>query len=197
MLVVAAPLVGSTATTVLTLVAALLVVGVAMICVTVWLVRSTRTDSVSLGPLEVMGDRRFRRAGSDGRAGRLAAARSAGALSPAPIVPFEDAPIDMAAADEPEMLQEPPTSAGGSAAALQEPPAFGAEAVEEPASATSDGESTARAIVPTSGRDPSLGVISPDPRDESRPDAHPPAQLQDPVAMPDPAQIKEPGEQAG
>lgn len=88
-------IVGSTGTTMLLLVGALVVLGVTMVVVTVWLVRSTRTDHVALGPLEVMGDRSFRRADESSRSTRLTSARPDGAPDPAPIVPLEDAePIE-------------------------------------------------------------------------------------------------------
>ncbi|MGH9270894.1 MAG: hypothetical protein ACRDZ2_06450, partial [Ilumatobacteraceae bacterium] len=82
--------VGSTGTTVLLLIGALVALGVTMIVVAVWLVRSTRTDHVALGPLEVMGDRSFRRADEGARSTRLTTARPDGAPAPAPIVPLEE-----------------------------------------------------------------------------------------------------------
>lgn len=81
----------STGSTVLVLVAALVVLGIAMVVLAVWLIRSTRTDHPSLGPLETMGDRSFRRGREERREQKLASARSAGAPPPAPIVAFEDA----------------------------------------------------------------------------------------------------------
>jgi hypothetical protein len=84
----------STGTTVTVLVAALVVLGIAMIGVAVWLVRATRSDPSALGPLEVMGARRWRRGNADRRQTKLDTARPAGAPPPAPIVPFEPAAGD-------------------------------------------------------------------------------------------------------
>jgi hypothetical protein len=68
------------------LAAALVALGIAMICVAVWLVRATRTDTPALGPLEVMGDRSFHRHGDDARQRALTAARPPGAEPPAPML---------------------------------------------------------------------------------------------------------------
>lgn len=82
-------LVGSTGSTTLLLVVVLLALGAAMIALAVWLVRATRSDPVALGPLEVMGDRHWRRADLDGRRSTLDRARPEGAPPPAPIVPLD------------------------------------------------------------------------------------------------------------
>lgn len=82
-------LVGSTGSTTLLLVVVLLALGAAMIALAVWLVRATRSDPVALGPLEVMGDRHWRRSDLDGRRSTLERARPEGAPPPAPIVPLE------------------------------------------------------------------------------------------------------------
>jgi hypothetical protein len=82
----APPLLGSTGSTTIVLASLLVVVGIAMICTAVWLVRATRTDSRSLGPLEVMGDRSWRRRDADARSRTLEAARPDGAQPPAPIL---------------------------------------------------------------------------------------------------------------
>jgi hypothetical protein len=84
----------STGTTVTVLVAALVLVGVAMIGVAVWLVRATRSDPPALGPLEVMGARRWRRGDAERRQTKLDTARPAGAPPLAPIVAFEPAAGD-------------------------------------------------------------------------------------------------------
>ncbi|MGI9029680.1 MAG: hypothetical protein ACR2HP_06805 [Ilumatobacteraceae bacterium] len=128
-------LVGSTATTVLLLVVALAALGVAMSAVTVWLVRATRTDHVVLGPLEVMGDRSFRRATEESRASRLGAARPSGAPPPAPIVAVDEAP--QAEADQPAAV----VGDDGSVPATGDSPSVALEgpAVEEPATVP-DGE---------------------------------------------------------
>jgi hypothetical protein len=102
----APPLLGSTGSTTIVLAALLVVVGIAMICTAVWLVRATRTDSRSLGPLEVMGDRSWRRRDAEARSLTLDAARPDGAPPPAPILerdPDDPPPITAvpAAADEP------------------------------------------------------------------------------------------------
>ncbi len=98
--------VGSTGTTVLLLVGALVVLGAAMVVVTVWLVRSTRADHVALGPLEVMGDRSFRRADESSRSTRLTTARPDGAPDPAPIVPLDEVE-DQVAVDAPVPVEDP------------------------------------------------------------------------------------------
>jgi hypothetical protein len=78
----------STGTTVAVLVAVLVLLGLTMIAVALWLVRSTRTDSVALGPLEVMGARRWRKGDADVRQANLDSARPPGAPPPAPMVPI-------------------------------------------------------------------------------------------------------------
>lgn len=88
------PLLASTNSTTLTLVALLVILGVAMLCTTVWLVRATRSDPAALGPLEVMGDRSFTRRDADARAATLAAARPDGALDPAPMLDADLEPAD-------------------------------------------------------------------------------------------------------
>jgi hypothetical protein len=96
----APPLLGSTGSTTIVLAALLVLVGVAMVCVAVWLVRATRTDSRSLGPLEVMGDRSWRRRGAEARSRTLDAARPAGAPPPAPMLARDpDDPPPMVLAD--------------------------------------------------------------------------------------------------
>ena len=79
----------STGNTVAMLVAVLVLLGLGMIALAVWLVRSTRSDPQALGPLEVMGDRRFRKGAADRRQANLDTARPPGAATPAPMVPFE------------------------------------------------------------------------------------------------------------
>ena len=127
-----ATLVASTGTTVALLVGLLVVLGVAMIAVAVWLVRSTRADHPSLAPLETMGDRSFRRASSDLQATRLAAARPHGAPGPAPIVPLDDEP-ETAPAGEPAEARD--QEVAGPA------PAESNDAAEE-SDAAENGEST-------------------------------------------------------
>jgi hypothetical protein len=79
-------LIASTGTTMAVLVTLLVVIGLAMVAVAIWLVRSTRTDSVALAPLEVMGERRWRKGDPDRRQSHLDLARPAGAPPPGPIV---------------------------------------------------------------------------------------------------------------
>jgi hypothetical protein len=81
----------STGTTVTVLVAALVVLGVAMIGVAVWLIRATRSDPPALGPLEVMGARRWRRGDADRRQTKLDTARPPGAAPPAAPLALESA----------------------------------------------------------------------------------------------------------
>jgi len=106
-----ATIVASTGTTVAVLVALLVVLGVVMIAVAMWLVRSTRSDHPALGPLETMGDRSFRRASTDRQATRLAASRPPGAPDPAPIVPLDDEPEPVPAVVEP--AADPPAAENG------------------------------------------------------------------------------------
>ncbi len=110
-----ATIVASTGTTVAVLVALLIVLGVVMIAVAVWLVRSTRSDHPALGPLETMGDRSFRRASTDRQATRLAASRPPGAPDPAPIVPLDDDPEPVPTMVEPDgdPPAEPPAAENG------------------------------------------------------------------------------------
>jgi len=84
------PLLGSTGSTTLVLAVVLVALGVVLLVVAAWLVRATRTDPPVLGPLEVMGTRRFARQDPATRAAMLAAARPPGAWQPAPMVPIED-----------------------------------------------------------------------------------------------------------
>jgi hypothetical protein len=114
----APPILGSTGSTTIVLACVLVVLGVAMICTAVWLVRATRTDTPALGPLEVMGDRSWRRRDAAGRAAMLAAARPAGALPPAPIIEADPdvpavaaAPIDTVAAAPIDTVAAEPTEA--------------------------------------------------------------------------------------
>jgi hypothetical protein len=87
--------IASTGTTVAVLVAVLVLLGLAMIVVALWLVRSTRTDPAALGPLEVMGERRWRKGDPDVRKANLDTARPQGAPPPAPMVPM--VPLDVVA----------------------------------------------------------------------------------------------------
>lgn len=66
-------------TTVRLVVAALAVLGVLLALFTVWFWRATRPEHTALGPLEVMGERRFARLGALERQQRLDAARPEGA----------------------------------------------------------------------------------------------------------------------
>jgi hypothetical protein len=86
----------STGTTVAMLVAVLVLLGLGMIVLALWLVRSTRSDPQALGPLEVMGDRRWRKGDADRRQANLDTARPAGAWPPAPMVAFESGDGDTA-----------------------------------------------------------------------------------------------------
>jgi hypothetical protein len=89
---VAAPaLAGSTGSTMVVLIVLLIALGMAMVAVAVWLVRSTRTDAPALAPLEVMGDRGFSKADSDERTTKLTSVRPPGAPPPAPMLPYDDA----------------------------------------------------------------------------------------------------------
>jgi hypothetical protein len=101
----AAPsILGSTGSTTFVLAALLVALGLTMVVAAVWLVRATRTDVPALGPLEVLGDRRFARRDDAARAAALAAARPQGALDPAPMVEIED--VDAVRGREPEPAPE-------------------------------------------------------------------------------------------
>jgi hypothetical protein len=129
-----ATIVASTGTTVAVLVALLVVLGVVMIAVAMWLVRSTRSDHPALGPLETMGDRSFRRASTDRQATRLAASRPPGAPDPAPIVPLDDEPEPVPTVVEP--------AADSSADPPADPPAAENGESSEPESASTAHTST-------------------------------------------------------
>jgi hypothetical protein len=86
----------STGSTVAVLVGLLVALGLTMLGVAVWLVRATRSDPKALGPLEVMGDRRFRKRDVDRRREDLDTARPPGAPPPAPVVAIDSAESDMA-----------------------------------------------------------------------------------------------------
>lgn len=110
-----ATLTGSTGSTTLVLVVVLIALGAAMVMTAVWLVRSTRSDAPALGPLEVMSARRWGRGDADRRAAQLTGARPAGALPPAPMVPFDADPEPAAPpGDEPESEAAPAPEAEGS-----------------------------------------------------------------------------------
>jgi hypothetical protein len=83
---------GSTGSTTVVLAALLVLLGLVMLGATVWLVRATRTDTRALGPLEVMGDRRFARRDPAARAAALAGARPEGAAGPHPMIEIDDEP---------------------------------------------------------------------------------------------------------
>jgi hypothetical protein len=104
----------STGATVAMLVAVLVLLGLGMIAVAVWLVRSTRTDPRALGPLEVMGDRRWRKGDADRRRANLDTARPEGAPPPAPMLTFESADGDTAAENCEPSVQESAVSAHSS-----------------------------------------------------------------------------------
>jgi hypothetical protein len=114
-------MVGSTTSTTIVLVTVLVVAGSVMVGTTIWLVRATRRDTPALGPLEVMGERRWRRADGDHRTTALTEARPAGAPPPAPTVAFDD---DTAAAPSPNgepTVPEPVVPAHTSGEKAQEP----------------------------------------------------------------------------
>jgi hypothetical protein len=98
----AAPsILGSTGSTTVVLAALLVLLGLVMLGAAAWLVRATRTDSRALGPLEVMGDRRFARRDPEARAAALAGARPEGAVGPHPMLEIDEEP-EPSAADEDE-----------------------------------------------------------------------------------------------
>src|SRR5262245_11535188 len=115
----------STGTTVALLVAVLVLLGLGMIVLALWLVRSTRSDPQALGPLELMADRRWHKGDDDHRQANLETARPAGAWPPAPMVAFESADGDVAGTVS-------DASAAGVAAAE--------DTVDEPPAADADGE---------------------------------------------------------
>jgi hypothetical protein len=103
-------LIASTGTTLAVLVTLLVVIGSAMIGVAIWLVRSTRTDPGALAPLEVMGERRFRKDDVDGRLAHLDTVRPLGAPSATAIVepPEGTDPTPPETAAPPEPAAPPP-----------------------------------------------------------------------------------------
>jgi hypothetical protein len=125
----------STGTTVAMLVAALVLLGLGMIAVALWLVRSTRTDPRALGPLEVMGDRRWRKADADRRRTNLDTARPEGAAPPAPMLAVESADGDSAEGDSAEG-----DSAEKCESSMQESAVSAHTSEDEPADAGSDVE---------------------------------------------------------
>src|SRR4051794_31782536 len=114
----------STGTTLTTLVTVLVVLGLGMIALAVWLLRTTRTDPQALGPLEVMGDRSWRRGDAERRQTNLATARPEGAPPPAPMVPDQSADGDAA---ESGVEARSPASAENSGPSTQEQPAVSAQ----------------------------------------------------------------------
>lgn len=100
-------LIASTGTTMAVLVTLLVVIGLAMIAVAIWLVRSTRTDSVALAPLEVMGERRWRKGDPDRRQTHLDTARPPGAPPPAPMVIGDVEPPEGTDSTPPETAAPP------------------------------------------------------------------------------------------
>lgn len=103
----------------------LVALGVALAATAVWIVRSTRRDPEVLAPLEVLGERRFRKLDPVWQRRRLDEVRPAGAvpLSPTPPLPppddafeagpqatgFDDLSIDELLADP--LLADPPAPA--------------------------------------------------------------------------------------
>lgn len=96
------PILGSTGSTTLVLAVLLVALGVAMIVISVWLVRATRTDPPALGPLEVMGTRSWLRQDAGGRADSLAAARADDAPPPAPMLDVLDSDEAVPPGEAPE-----------------------------------------------------------------------------------------------
>jgi hypothetical protein len=140
----------STGTTVAVLVGVLVVLGLAMIGVAVWLVRSTREDPPALGPLEVMGERRWRRGDADRRRTNLDTARPPGAPPPAPILAFE-APVAAAGAGDGDV--EAAGESGSEAnlncdASVQESARSGHSSPAEPADAGSEDGVESPAVEP-------------------------------------------------
>jgi hypothetical protein len=134
----AAPrLLGSTGSTTFVLASALVVLGIAMICVTVWLVRATRTDTPALGPLEVMGDRRFHRDDAEARQRALTAARPAGAPAPAPMLEPDEVVAELPPAPGDDVLP-PVTPEPVAADATAEPAASEPEERADPVPASPD-----------------------------------------------------------
>ena len=128
----APPLLGSTGSTTVVLAALLAVLGLVMLGAAVWLVRATRTDTRALGPLEVMGDRSFRRRDLEARAALLAGARPQGAADPFPMLEDElqpeadpeadpDAGSDVAAPDNAAPAANRDPAEGEDAAGDDEP----------------------------------------------------------------------------
>ncbi len=123
----APPLLGSTGSTTIVLASLLVVIGIAMICTAVWLVRATRSDSRSLGPLEVMGDRSWRRRDAAARSRTLDAARPEDAPPPAPILardpddppPMATLPAELVA--DAEQVAEVEAAAAADDTAVDEP----------------------------------------------------------------------------
>ena len=113
------------------LAALLIALGLAMIGAAVWLVKATRTDVPALGPLEIVGDRRFARRDAESQAAALAAARPEGALGPAPMVEIED--------DEPALVEPAAESVEPPEPVEQAEPVDAVDAVE-PAVDAGDGD---------------------------------------------------------
>src|SRR5215203_1153507 len=84
-----------------------------MVGAAVWLVRATRSDVRALGPLEVMGDRRFARSSAPARAAALAAARPEGSPEPAPMVELDEPQSEPEAGPEPRPVAHPPLAEDG------------------------------------------------------------------------------------
>jgi hypothetical protein len=74
--------------------AGLVVLGIALAVATVWWWRSTRPEHPVLGPLEVMGERRFRRSADSERRQLLSSARPPGA-EPSDPVRADPEPVDL------------------------------------------------------------------------------------------------------
>jgi hypothetical protein len=75
--------------------AGLVLLGIALAVATVWWWRSTRPEHPSLGPLEVMGEKRFRRSGDAERRQIIANSRPPGA-QPLIAEPVAPQPVDLA-----------------------------------------------------------------------------------------------------
>ena len=92
------------------IVVALIVVGVALLLLAVWVIRRTRADLELLGPLERMGDSKWRKSGPEARLALLNEVRPAGAPVPLWPEPHDAAVVPAVVTELPAPVASPQPS---------------------------------------------------------------------------------------
>jgi hypothetical protein len=179
--------------TITSIVVLLAVLGVALVMIAIWLFRLTRPDKELLAPLEVMGERKWRRADPVWQRRRLDEVRPPGAqpLQPSAAPPdFDEAFFEHAPGasgfddlhDDAHPSRESPPQQSAEEVVAGEPGGAGAAPVEVPADvAPADRDRTA-AVITEAVPPPAMKPISPTPTGIERPMDLPEREL-DPEVM--------------